>query len=64
MTAKWVVELQPHVRMWVAPWSGDPGRTCVEANAKRFRTLPAAKAALARARRYSPFRDARIYQVP
>jgi len=58
----WVVELQPAIQMWVAPWKGDPGRTCVEASAKRFKTEAAAKAALTRARRYSPFQKARIYR--
>lgn len=57
----WIVELQPQVRMWIAPWEGDPGRTCVESSAKRFKTVAAAKAALTRARRYSPFKEARIY---
>lgn len=58
----WIVELQPQVQMWIAPWIGDPGRTCVEASAKTFKTRAAAKVALARARRYSPFKSARIYQ--
>lgn len=57
----YVVELQQHVRMWIAPWQGDPGRTCVEATAVRYKTESAAKAALTRARRYSPFKQARIY---
>jgi len=56
-----VVELQPQVQMWIAPWQGDPGRTCVEATAVRYKTEAAAKAALTRARRYSPFKQARIY---
>ena len=60
----WIVELQPQVRMWLAPWTGDPGRTCVEVSAKPFKTPAAAKAALTRARRYSPFKNARIYQSP
>lgn len=58
----WIVELQPSIRMWIAPWQGDPGRTCVESSARRFLTESAAKAALTRARRYSPFKLARIYQ--
>ena len=60
----WIVELQPQMRMWLAPWTGDPGRTCVEASAKPFKTPAAAQAALTRARRYSPFKNARIYQSP
>ncbi len=58
----WIVELQPQVQMWIAPWQGDPGRTCVESSARRFKTEASAKAALTRARRYSPFKKARIYQ--
>lgn len=60
----WIVELQPQVRMWIAPWTGDPGKTCVEAWAKPFKTRGAAEAALTRARRFSPFKSARIYQSP
>lgn len=61
---QWIVELQPQVRMWIASWNGDPGRTCVESSAKSFKTQSAAKAALTRARRYSSFKSARIYQSP
>lgn len=45
---------------WIAPWKGDPGRTCVRDNAQRYATPAAAKRALAQARQYRPFADARI----
>jgi hypothetical protein len=63
----WIVKLQNEEKtacaFWLAPWSGDPGRTTVEASAKRFATAHAARCALGKARRFSPFRDARVCQV-
>lgn len=41
---------------WAAPWSGDPGRTLVKDNAKRFKTLSAAIKCLDKARAI-PFRN-------
>ncbi len=38
--------------LWLAPWSGDPGRTTVEGNATEFKTKSAAKRALTAARKY------------
>lgn len=35
---------------WLAPWEGDPGRTVVIANAKRYKTWLAAEVALKKAR--------------
>lgn len=58
---EWIVELEPGV--WLAPWSGDPGRTLVEATAKRYKERRNAVYALTRARRYRPFRCARIVEV-
>lgn len=60
----WIVELQPWDMMWIAEWPGDPGRTYSLEWAKRFRSLASAKAALTRARRYRPFKGAKIYQFP
>jgi hypothetical protein len=48
MTMEWIIELEPGV--WIAPWSGDPGRTLVQGSAKRFQTHDDAKKALAKAR--------------
>ena len=59
----YVVELQPQVQMWLASWGGDPGRTCVLKSAKRYKSERGAKIALGIARRFSPFRDAKIYQA-
>lgn len=42
---------------FLAPWSGDPGRTCVLANAKRYKSEYAARCALAYAKRNYPRRD-------
>jgi len=58
---RWVVEIQPSC--WLAPWTGDPGRTCLISNAKLFNTRPAAEKALQRAREYSPFTKAETYPV-
>lgn len=44
----WIVEIEPGV--WLAPWLGDPGRTCVKRSAKRFMSEPVALKALSRAR--------------
>lgn len=56
--AAYIVQLEPGC--WIAPWSGDPGRTAMRENAQRFATPAAAKRALALARRYHPFANARI----
>jgi NTP pyrophosphatase (non-canonical NTP hydrolase) len=48
---------------WLAPWSGDPGRTCVEKNAMRYRMSDKAARALKRARMFSPFADASIIEI-
>jgi hypothetical protein len=52
----WIVELYDG-NQWLAPWQGDPGRTCVRDNAKRYPTEHAAICALARAKRVFPRRD-------
>ena len=50
---------------WLAPWSGDPGRTCLIENAKRYKTEPAARRALSIAAKKYKFRrlTGRIYRV-
>lgn len=50
---RWIVELEPGV--WLAPWAGDPGRTCCQGSAMVFRTEAAARRALSRARAWRPF---------
>ena len=60
---KYIVELQQTPFMWLAAWGGDPGRTMVKENAKRYRNLRAASKALADARWYSDFPDARLLKL-
>ncbi len=59
--SRWIVEIEPGV--WLAQWRGDPGRTLQLANAKRFRSLESATHALAKARKYSDFLNARIIET-
>lgn len=54
MSGGWLAEIGEGC--WIAPWDGDPGRTCVEQNAKRYKTESAANAALARIRKKFAFR--------
>lgn len=56
---RWVVEIQDGV--WIADWDGDPGRTLKEENAKRFFLKSDAEKALTEARKYRPFKNAKIY---
>lgn len=58
----WIVELEKGV--WLAPVSGDPGRTLVPAHAKRFSSLKAAEAAIRRAQKLRPLCNAKAYRVP
>lgn len=54
----WIVELEKGV--WIAPISGDPGRTLVEENATKFVSEDLAQWALKGARKYRPFANARV----
>lgn len=58
---EYIVELESNV--WLAPWSGDPGRTLAKGNAKVFATYNRARRALAAAREYRPFASAMISEV-
>ena len=51
-----VVELESKV--WLAPWEGDPGRTCLLKNAQLYKTAHGAKIAMGIARRYRKFKGA------
>jgi len=55
----WIVRLEDGV--WLADWSGDPGRTLVRAFAKIFPTYQLAEMAVLAARKYRPFEDALIF---
>jgi len=64
-TQEWIVELYGGSQ-FLAPWRGDPGRTCVREKARRFQSEHAARCALAYAKRRYPNRDyseARIVSV-
>ena len=49
--------------VWLAEGTGDPSRTTLEPNAKRFAKFTEAKAALKLARVFRPFVNARIIEV-
>lgn len=51
------------VTQWLAPWKGDPGRTCVEQSAKRYDSVSSATFGLAHARKYHDFRNAEIREI-
>ena len=55
---RFIVELEPGV--WTAEWSGDPGRTLVRNNAKRFKSKRSARTAINSARRYRVFENAKV----
>lgn len=59
---RYIVELQ--AECWLATWTGDPGRTCVESSAQRYSTREKAWKALKAAQKLRPFVDARIVEVP
>lgn len=61
MNATWIVELEPGV--WLAAVAGDPARTLVEDNSKRFNTRARALQALRDARKYRPFANAKAVEV-
>ena len=58
-----IVELEPGV--WLAPWQGDPGRTCVIHSARLFQSEMAARMAMARAKATwgRTFLEARVIAV-
>lgn len=56
--ARYLVELEPGV--WLAPWSGDPGRTLIRDAAIAAGNRAEAARWLARARTFRPFLDAVI----
>lgn len=48
-------------KCWIAPWSGDPGRTVVEENAKRYESE---KSAIGAARQVLRYKKSRAYMKP
>ena len=57
----YIVELE--LGVYLAPWSGDPGRTLVESTARLYRTERGAQIALGKARRFRPFQHALVRRV-
>jgi hypothetical protein len=58
---RYIVELEPGV--WLAPWTGDPGRTVKMEHAAIFHTDEDAKKAIRQARRYRLFPDAKVVET-
>lgn len=58
---KFVVQLE--LGVWLAPWSGDPGRTLALDEARLFQIEGEARRALVATRRYRPFAGAKIVPV-
>lgn len=56
-----IVEIESGV--WLAPIFGDPGRTLVKSNAQKFDTSTAAGLALETARKFHPFKHAKITPI-
>jgi hypothetical protein len=48
---------------YIAAWNGDPGRTCVPKNAKRYKSISSATFGLAHARKFRPFINAKIWEA-
>ena len=56
----YIVQIYFNPDMWLAPWSGDPGRTRVRSSATKYKTEKGAKIALGIARRKRNLLDAKI----
>jgi len=46
--------------VWIAPWTGDPGRTTKIENAKEFNNRSTAWRAIERAQKIRPFENAQL----
>jgi hypothetical protein len=57
----YIVELEKGV--WIAPWTGDPGRTLVIENARIFPDRKIAKRYLKKAQKMRPFKNAKIIET-
>lgn len=56
MTTRYIVGIYGATQ-FLATWSGDPGRTCVMNNARRYKSKHAAKCAISWIKRQFPNRD-------
>jgi len=54
----YIVEIDEGV--WLAPWKGDPGRTLVKENAKKYPTQLGARIAAGKAVRKYPWRESTL----
>lgn len=61
MIEKYICKLETGV--FIATWSGNPGRTLVLENAKRFNFKSTAWRAIERAQRIRPFKNANVLVV-
>ncbi len=52
------MKVQLEMGVWLADGDGDPPRTLIEENSKEFNSEKEALVALAKAREYSPFKNA------
>lgn len=57
----YIVEL--HEGVWIATWDGDPGRTLKKENAKQYGNFKQAEMELFWARKYRPFKEAKIVKI-
>ena len=54
----YIVEFENGINpWWLAPWNGDPGRTVVKSNAKKFKTEQSAKVAMNKAIKKYTFKN-------
>lgn len=61
MKEKYVCKLEHGT--YIAPWGGDPGRTLVLKNARRFKTKSSARRAIKKAQKFRSFKNACIITV-
>ncbi len=62
--SKYVIELEKGC--WLSEWQGDPSKTMVRKNAKKFKDIEQAEDALKKAQTLRPFKtfvDAKIKEV-
>lgn len=59
---KFIAQLEEHV--WIADWSGDPGRTLKIENAKVFNNKSTAWRAIESAQKIRPFVNAKVIDCP
>lgn len=57
-----IVELEPETQ-WLAPWTGDPGRTAIKEIAKVYKTEKSVRIALRHAQKYGLFSNAKVKPV-